>query len=79
MELGEIPEELKTLNGLELCLLCRRIPFIKLIKVPRGKQKGIKGATVNVPTEKDGYTVGKILTKNCLVRFFKLTVKLVLQ
>ena len=51
MELDEIPEELKALNGLELCLICRIILFMKLIKLPMGKQKGIKGAAVNVPAD----------------------------
>ena len=51
MELDEIPEDLRELNGLELSLICRRIPFIRLIKLPKGKQKGIKGAAVNVPAD----------------------------
>ena len=121
------------MNGLELCLICRRIPFMKLIKLPRGKQKGIKGAAVNVPADlgpacnllphipddahiislklkrileykqaylhdivrpekvitalyylkkttlciltfklmKDEYTVGKMMSKNCMRRFLK--------
>ena len=51
MELEEIPDELKDLNNLELHTISKRILFMKLVKLPRGKQKGIKGATVNVPTD----------------------------
>ena len=51
MALDEIPEELKDLNNLELHIICKRILFMKLVKLPRGKQKGIKGAAVNVPAD----------------------------
>ena len=51
MDLDEIPDELKDLNNLELHTICKRIIFMKLVKLPRGKQKGIKGAAVNVPAD----------------------------
>ena len=51
MELEEIPEELKDLNNLELHTISKRILFMKLVKLPRGKQKGIKGAAVNVAAD----------------------------
>ena len=51
MALNEIPDELKDLNNLELHIICKRILFMKLVKLPRGKQKGIKGAAVNVPAD----------------------------
>ena len=51
MTLDEIPDELKDLNTLELHIICKRILFMKLVKLPRGKQKGIRGAAVNVPVE----------------------------
>ena len=51
MALEEIPDELKGLNNLELHIICKRILFMKLVKLPRGKQKGIKGAAVNVPAD----------------------------
>ena len=47
----EIPDELKDLNTLELHIICKRILFMKLVKLPRGKQKGIRGAAVNVPAD----------------------------
>ena len=47
--LDEIPDELKDLNTLELHIIYKRILFMKLVKLPRGKQKGIRGAAVNVP------------------------------
>ena len=51
MALDEIPDELKDLNNLELHIIRKRILFIKLVKLPRGKQKGIRGAAVNVPAD----------------------------
>ena len=51
MTLDEIPDELKDLNTLELHIICKRIIFMKLVKLPRGKQKGIRGAAVNVPAD----------------------------
>ena len=48
MELEEIPDQLRDLNNLELHIICKRILFMKLVKLPRGKQKGIRGAAVNV-------------------------------
>ena len=51
MTLDEIPDELKDLNTLELHIICKRILFMKLVKLPRGKQKGIRGAVVNVPAD----------------------------
>ena len=51
MDLEEIPDELKDLNNLELHNISKRILFMKLVKLPRGKQKGIKGAAVNVPAD----------------------------
>ena len=51
LSLEEIPDELKDMNTLELHTICKRILFMKLVKLPRGKQKGIKGAAVNVPAD----------------------------
>ena len=51
MALDEIPDELTDLNNLELHIICKWILFMKSVKLPRGKQKGIKGAAVNVPAD----------------------------
>ena len=51
MDLEKIPDELKDLNNLELHTISKRILFMKLVKLPRGKQKGIKGAAVDVPAD----------------------------
>ena len=34
MDLDEIPDELKDLNNLELHIICKRILFMKLVKLP---------------------------------------------
>ena len=51
MDLEEVPDELEDLNYVEVHIICKRIPFMKLVKLPRGKQKGIKGDAVNVPAD----------------------------
>ena len=51
MDLEQVPDELKDLNNMEVHTICKRILFMKLVKLPRGKQKGIKGAAVNVPAD----------------------------
>ena len=53
LSLCKIPEELKDLNPLEVRLISQRIPFMKLVSLPRGKQVGIQGPAVNVPTDLD--------------------------
>jgi hypothetical protein len=50
LQLEKIPDELKDLNSLENHLLSQRQFFMKVFDLPRGKQKGIKGSVVNVPS-----------------------------
>ena len=38
LQLCEIPPELSDLNTLELRLICLRVPFMKMIALPTGKQ-----------------------------------------
>ena len=51
MDLEEVPDELKDLNNMELHTIYKQILFMKLVKLLRGKQKGIKGAAVNVSAD----------------------------
>lgn len=51
LELDEIPEALRELNSLEARLISQRIPFLKLLILPRGRQKGINGPVVNAPAK----------------------------
>ena len=51
--LFDIPPELSQLNEVEVRLLSRRIPFMKIVALPKGKQKAIHGPAVNVPTQLD--------------------------
>ena len=51
--LFDIPPELSQLNEVEIRLLSRRIPFMKIVALPKGKQKAIHGPAVNVPTQLD--------------------------
>ena len=51
LHLDEIPQQLLELTSLEVIFIARRIPFMKLLGLPRGKQKAIHGCVVNVPVE----------------------------
>lgn len=51
LEFDEIPNELKDLKSLEAVFISQRIPFMKLVALPRGKQKSVHGCVVNIPIE----------------------------
>ena len=51
LQLQDIPEVLASLNDLERRFISMRIPFMKLVSLPRGGQYGINGPCVNVPAE----------------------------
>ena len=53
LQLDPIPEELSTLNALELRLISLRVPFMKMVALPCGKQRSIQGPAVNVPSKLD--------------------------
>ena len=77
LTLTEIPTELSDMNPLELRLISKRIPFMKLVALPKGGQKSIQGPAVNVPTEID--TICNVLPRiptNAHLVDFKLKRKL---
>ena len=49
---------LSSLNALELCL---RVPFMKMVALPTGKQRSIHGPAVNVPSKVD--TICEVLPR----------------
>ncbi|WAR11596.1 PIF1-like protein, partial [Mya arenaria] len=49
LEVPAAPPVLSELSSLEVRLLCKRYPFMKLVALPKGRQSGIKGSVVNVP------------------------------
>ena len=51
LQLSEIPSELSDLNILERHLIAKCIPFAKIIPLPRGRQRLIRGNVVCVPSE----------------------------
>ena len=53
LQLCDIPPELSGLNALELRLICLRVPFMKMVALPSGKQRSIHGPAVNVPSKVD--------------------------
>jgi len=53
LDLPIIPSSLQDLNVLEICLLGLRIPFMKMIALPSGKQRCIHGPAINVPSKVD--------------------------
>ena len=53
LQLSNVPPELSGLNPLELRLICLRLPFMKMVALPSGKQRSIDGPAVNVPSKVD--------------------------
>ena len=51
--LPTIPPELSCLNALEIRLISLRVPFMKMVALPSGKQHCIHGPAVNVPSKVD--------------------------
>ena len=49
--LENVPPELKDLNPMEIWLISLRIPFMKMVALPCGKQKAIHGPAVNIPAD----------------------------
>ena len=52
-QLPSIPPELSSLNALEVRLISLRVPFMKMVALPSGKQHCIHGPAVNVPSKLD--------------------------
>ena len=50
MSVPDTPEVLN-LTPFETRLLARRYPFMKIVQLPKGKQRGIIGRVVNVPVD----------------------------
>ena len=48
LALSDIPSELSNLNPLELRLISLRVPFMKMVALPTGKQRCIHGPAINV-------------------------------
>ena len=53
LQLCQVPPELSSLSALELRLICLRVPFLKMVALPTGKQRSIHGPAVNVPSKVD--------------------------
>ena len=51
LHLPPVPPELACLNALEVRLVCLRVPFMKMVALPVGKQRCIHGPAVNVPSK----------------------------
>ena len=53
LQLPEVPPELSGLNALELRLISLRVPFMKMVALPSGKQRSIHGPAVNLQSKVD--------------------------
>ena len=61
LQLCQVPPELSSLNALQLRLICLRVPFMKMVALPTGKQRSIHGPAVNVPSKVD--TICEVLPR----------------
>ena len=50
MSTASVPKELQDLNSMEERLIARVAPFMKLVLLPRGGQRGITGQVINFPS-----------------------------
>ena len=53
LQVDEIPPELSILQKLEQILVAQRIVFEKIVVMPKGQQRKIKGAICKVPVERE--------------------------
>jgi DNA replication protein DnaC len=53
MHIDDIPPELAALEKLEQILIAQRIVFQKIVVMPKGQQRKIKGAICNIPVDCD--------------------------
>ncbi|XP_071151504.1 uncharacterized protein [Mytilus edulis] len=56
LNLEPIPPEIEKLNDLERQLVALRIPFMKILCLPKGGQCGVKGPCINVPCDLNSVT-----------------------
>ena len=77
LQLDDIPEELQNLSALESMLISKRVPFMKVLALPRGKQRAIHGCVVNVPVNpEETYSVLPRLPSSSSIITVKLKRKL---
>ena len=53
LRLSNVPPELSCLNALEIRLISLRVPFMKMVALPSGKQRCVHGPAVNLPSKLD--------------------------
>ena len=56
LDIDPVPEVLQNLSCLESQVVALSIPFMKLLSLPRGGQKGVKGQVVSVPSDLNNIT-----------------------
>ena len=51
LHLDIVPEEIKSLNRLEIFLVCNMLLFKKIIIMPKGQSPKLQGAVTNIPVD----------------------------
>ncbi|XP_074549060.1 uncharacterized protein LOC141807175 [Halichoeres trimaculatus] len=74
LELAPIPPELAELNVLERQLIAKILPFAKIIALPKGQQRAVKGAVVCVPSEVES-VVNSLPRSNCEAQLLQVKLK----
>ena len=51
LHLDIVPEEMKSLNRLEIFLICKMLLFKKIVIMPKGQSPKLQGAVINIPVD----------------------------
>ena len=54
MKVAKVPSALRELNTLELRLISKATVFMKMVILPRGGQRAVRGQVINFPSDVDG-------------------------
>ena len=54
MKVAKVPSALRELNTLEECLIAKATVFMKMVILPRGGQRAVRGQVINFPSDVDG-------------------------
>ena len=54
MKVAKVPSALRELNSLEMRLISKATVFMKMVILPRGGQRAVRGQVINFSSDVDG-------------------------